>query len=208
MKMTFFSKTISIGLIAVLSIAVGTSMRQTASAQVQGEVQSEFGKETTCEATLPNGQDFFYDLQGIELSAEQFEAFDSISINIGEKIGTIIDGAQGVVDSGSTISFVPREGSNLTNEQMKSIYAAYESFPPTSDKIESLTEEFGQYGEFRATQRVVLTPEGEMTLEELEQDYNNGLLSVMTPDQQQQYRENMEVRSRINACSVNDPTYR
>jgi hypothetical protein len=63
--------------------------------------------------------------------------------------------------------------------------------------------ESSQYAEFSAMGSLIYTPEQEAARIQVLRDRNANFLSILTPEQQQQYQKNMEIRKRINeACGI------
>jgi hypothetical protein len=108
-----------------------------------------------------------------------------------------------VPDVSGGSAFVYRPGAGEMPPDVSTAFdAALVGFSPTADSVEedvaAINEQFGQYGEFGVYQIVTMTPEQRAELKALEDDFAARYISVMTPEQQQQYQENLATKNKIN----------
>jgi hypothetical protein len=217
MKKTFLSKTaIAIGLMATLSVVGSSSIPKAAQAQndVETQVLSEAEEidEQACLAAYPqdqvfeDGSAFFDDGQGIEFSAEQLATLDRTGAVIEQRLHSIEDSAE-LDDSTAVLSVAYKEG--VTDEMLQAIDLAIleadDATNTASEQAAMLNQnvEFSQYAEFSAMGSPIYTPEQEAARIQVLRDRNANFLSILTPEQQQQYQKNMEIRKRINeACGI------
>jgi hypothetical protein len=223
MKMTHFSKTIStIGLMAALSVVVGSSIPKTAQAQSRSSIETQFQSkaeeidEQACLAAYPqdqvfeDGSAFFDDGQGIEFSADQLATLERTGAVIEQRLQSIEDSAERIVGSNAVLSIAYyKEGLELTDEILQAvdlaILEADDATSTTSEQAAMLNQnvESSQYAEFSATESLVYTPEQEARRIQVLRDRNANFLAILTPEQQQQYQKNIEIRKRLNeACGI------
>lgn len=203
MKFTLLSKTIStIGIIAALSTVVATGIQPTAQAQTNVNVPADLDDE----ACLASGLNSFYLLQNIDLSVDQLEELHKIQTLQAEASEQQMASFPNEDDLGGGYAFVSRPGVETPPEVQAAMDAAsmkITSGEAVREQIATLNEEFGQYGEYGVGKRVLLTPELRAEIRQLDADFDARYVSVMTPQQQQQYQENLVTRSKINeACGI------
>ncbi len=194
MKLTFLSKTAgTIGLIAVLSAMVGTSVQKTVQAQTEDQAVTE-QSEQYCNQSFPQDQPYFY-TEGIDFSDEQMEAFNRITTAAEEKDATIRESAQETIDPTAPVYFVPMENLKVPPE----VSEAVDRIQPTAtpDQVEALNEQFGQYGEFGASPTLITTLEQDRQIEENDQESIAQVLAILTPEQQATFRENLALQEQI-----------
>jgi hypothetical protein len=200
MKMTFLSKTLgTIGLIAVLTTTANTNVQQTAQAQMNINVPADIDDE----ACIASGVNSFYLLQNIDLSYEQMEEVFRLTTLKYKTYERLIASYPSVPDVSGSSAFVYRPGAGEMSPDVSTAFdAALVGFRPTADSVKedvaAINEQFGQYGEFGVYQIVTMTPERRAELKALEDDFSARYISVMTPEQQQQYQENLTTKNRIN----------
>ena len=203
MKPAFFSKTVStIGLIMVLATVVGTGVQQAAQAQIDIKVPTDIDDE----ACLASSFNSFYLLQNINLSYEQIEKIFELQTMQSKASEQLIASFPTVDDLGGGYSFITRPGAEITPEVQEAMDAASRkitSGEAVRGQIAALNEQFGQYGEYAIGKNVVFTPERRAEIRQLDADFNARYVSVMTPQQQQQYQENLATESKIDeACGI------
>lgn len=203
MKPAFLSKTVStLGLITLLTTAVGTGVQSTAQAQVDISVPADIDDE----ACLASGFNSFYLLQNIDFSPEQLEKIFELSSLQSDAYEQLIASYPTVDDLSGGYAFVSRPGAEITPEVSRAMNAAAMEVTQGEvmrEQIAALNEQFGQYGEFVIGKKVILTPERRAEMRQLRADFDAQHISVMTPQQQQQYQENLATKSRIKeACGI------
>ncbi len=209
MKLTFLSKTLgTIGLMAALTATVGTAMQKTVQAQTSPSVISEINDE----ACIASGFNSFYLLQGIDFSPAQLEEIYRISSESSDAYDRLMESYPKVEDLNSGPQFDIRPGSGMTSEMYDVMYARLTEISAITDsvteQIDLLNEQFSQYGEFGLGTTLTLTSAQKAEIKETAEAFEAQSIAVMTPEQQQQYQENLETRSRINeVCGITkEPT--
>jgi hypothetical protein len=204
MKLTLLSKTLgTLGLIAVLATMVSTAIPKNAQAQSNVEVPAEIDDE----ACLAAGMNSFYVLQEIDFSPAQLEEIYRISSEKDNAYEQLTESYPRAEDLASGPQFDARSDTEMTSEMYTAMDAARTTISATTDsvteQIAALNEQFGQYGEYGIGQIVNLTSEQKAEIKRTAEDFEAQYITVMTPEQQQQYRENLETESRINdACGI------
>ncbi len=209
MRLTFLSKTAgTIGLIAVLATTVGIAVQKTVQAQTGPSVPAEIDDE----ACLASGFNTFYLLQDIDFSPAQLEEIYRISSEASDAYDRLMESYPKVEDLSSGPQFDVRPGSGLTSEMYDAMYATLTEISATTDSVTEqigmLNEQFSQYGEFGLGTTLTLTSAQKAELKETAEAFEAQSIAVMTPEQQQQYQENLETESRINeVCGITkEPT--
>lgn len=195
MKLTLLSKTIStISLIAALSAVVGTGVQRAAQAQ-EARVRADYD-EAACLAAQDALGDSFSVFEGVDLSDEQWEAYDAASSAGGERQNILSESVQSVVKPNANVLFFPKNDVEIPAEIERAAgLAASESTP---DQIDTLTEKYGQYGSFIPEKTRVYTQAQFVQFEEIDRETMAQILAVMAPDQQQQYQANLDIMRRAD----------
>jgi hypothetical protein len=203
MKLTFLSKPLgTIALIAALSTVIGTVVQPTVQAQIDIEVPTDIDEE----ACVASGFYSFYLLQNIDLSTAELEELYRISSEEEDAFERLTDSYPKEKDYGG-VQFASRPGVDIPSETMEFIYTALGETELTPDSaaetVAALNEEFGQYGEFGLGEIFTYTAAQKAELEQLEKDFEAQYIVVLTPEQQQQYQENLATQEKINeACGL------
>lgn len=204
MKPTFLSKAFgTFGLIAAITIAASTGIQRTAQAQ---PADINVPTDIDDEACLASGLNDFYVLQNIDFSVDQLEQVYNIQSEYAKAAEQQLASFPNEDDLGGGYAFVTRPGVEIPPDIQAEMDAA--SMKVTSGEavrgqIAALNEQFGQYGEYGTGKKVILTPERRAEIRQLDADYKARYVTVLTPQQQQQYQENLATLGRINeACGI------
>ena len=202
MKLAFFTRVASALGVVVLATAISAGMQPLAQAQMDVSVPTDIDDE----ACLASGFNSFYLLQDIALSYEQIERIYELSALQAEASERQMDSFPAVDNLGGGHFFVSRPGAEITPEIQEAMDIAARNITSgeaVRGQITALNEQFGQYGEFLIWQDVILTPERRAEIRQLDADFESRYESVLTPQQQRQYRENLATESKINeACGI------
>jgi hypothetical protein len=204
MNLKFLSKTFgTIGLIAALSTVIGTVVQPAVQAQIEDiEVPTDID-EAACVAS---GFYSFYLLQNIDLSSAQLEELYKIMSAESDALEQLIESYPEEKDF-SSLQFIGRPGVERSPEISAAIDAATLELTLTADTatetLAALNEEFGQYGEFGIGGKIIFTEARKAEMEQLEDSFDAQSVTVLTPEQQRQYQENLATKSRINeVCGI------
>lgn len=215
MKLSLFLKTVSaLGLVAVLSVAVYSNIKQPAQAQSQDKVEAEILSEedpstlTCIEAATGSeaGSETisFDQFQGIEFTPEQEAEYRRIKKEDDERGELIAQGLERRVRPDWSMSFVPNEGVTIPDDILQEIDKAYTAavVDEISDveQVDALNAKYSEYVEFMPGEEYIFTPEQAAANEARTLIVQGGMLSVMRPEQQKTYLENIEIQRSIAAC--------
>jgi hypothetical protein len=200
MKRTSFSKSVrAIGLMAMLSVVVATTLQQPI--QAQSKVQA---KTPTACVPLPEGG-FFYDFQGIKFSPKQEVASRKIQAKLDVKSNDLFKRIRKIVKpDGALEVFIPGEVSDKIRAEInKAIDEKERPGVSTAKRVEELTKKYGQYATFSISPQLAFTPEQLAERDQHNRDYEVEMLSIMTPKQQKIYRANLVIKRGFEACDTN-----
>ncbi len=202
MKLTFFSKVIrTIGLMGAIATLAATGIQPIAQAQ-----EINVPADIDDDACIAAGFNTFYRLQNIDLSYEQIEQIFELQRQQAVASEALINSYPTEDDLGGSYAFISRPGATITPEVSAAMDAAalkLTSGEALIGEIAALNEQFGQYGEFGLGKNVLLTPERRAEMRQLNTDFDARYISVLTPQQQQQYQENLATESKIDeACGI------
>jgi hypothetical protein len=217
MKMTFLSKTIrTLGLTAVLSVMVSSGIQQTVQAQTQAETQMESIDAVERQARFCAG-DFSVvpdryrtesggymasEVTGIEFSPEQEAAYYQFSAELIRKSDERITRVRTVENGGFSLRSLNTISDELTREMdIAQANLSADSTLSTQQKVDLLNEQFGQYGViFEKDVVFAFTPEQELEAEQAARDFQAQLQSILTPEQQPVYLENVDIKRLFASC--------
>ena len=153
------------------------------------------------------GNSFFDDFKGLNLTDEQRSAYDALSAQADKKRAEAYQNTVSIVDPTATLSFGWSEWDlNLVPQDVQTAVQAALDKSPKFDQKAALDREFSQYGEFYGSYITYVTPEQEAQLAQVTEDFYTQFQNIMTPEQLPQYRENLAARRRINeVCDVKGP---
>lgn len=203
MKPTFLAKSIrTIGLIAAIATVAAIGIQPIAQAETEIIVPAEIDDE----ACIAAGFNTYYRLQNIDLSYEQIEQIFALQTLQSAASEQLINSFPTEDDLGGSYAFVNRPGTATPPEVSAAMDAATSKLTSGEaliGQITALNEQFGQYGEFGLWKNVLLTPERRAEMKQLEVDFDARYFSILTPQQQQQYQENLATESEINeVCGI------
>ena len=204
MKLTLLSRTIgTMGLIAAIATIVAPGIQQPAQAQLEDiNVPADIDDK----ACIASGFNSFYQLQNIELSYDQIKEIFALQRLQADTTEQLINSYPAEDDLGGSYAFYTKPGAIITPEisaAMDATSLKFTSGKALREQIAAANEQFGQYGEFGIWQNVILTPERRAEMSQLKADFDTRYLSVLTPQQQQQYQENLATKSKINeVCGI------
>ena len=157
-------------------------------------------------ACIASGFNSFYLLQNIDLSYEQIEKIFALQKLQSVTSEQLINSYPAEDDLSGGYAFVVRPGAKITTEVSAAMDAAtlgLTSGEALIGQLAALNEQFGQYGEYGVGKKVILTPERRAEIKQLKTNFDTRYISVLTPQQQQQYQENLAIQSKINeACGI------
>ena len=207
MRQTFSSKIFrTISSVVLLTTLIGPNIQQTAQAQMDISVPADIDDE----ACIASGVNSFYLLRNIDLSYEQIEQIFALTTLKLDAYNKLIASYPAEDDLSGGYSFVVRPGAYLMpgfdkgyEEAMDAATKTITSGEAMIGQIAALNEQYGQYGEFSAGKKIILTPEQKAEIKQLDEDFDARYVAVMTNEQQQQYQENLATEKRINeACGI------
>ncbi len=202
MKLSSLSKAIrTIGLIGAIATIATTAIQPIVQAQeiiVPADIDDD--------ACIAAGFNTYYRLQNIELSYEQIEQIFALQTLQSDASEQLINSFPTEEDLSGSYGFYTRPGATITPEisvAMDATSSKFTSGEALKEQIAAANEQFGQYGEFGVWQNVLLTPERRAEMRQLNADFDARYFSVLTPQQQQQYQENLATESKIDeACGI------
>lgn len=144
------------------------------------------------------GNDFFDDFKGLNLTDEQQSAYDALDAQAEAKRGEAYQNALSMLDPTAVLSFSYSANPDSVPQDVQTAIQAALNENPTVDQKEALDREFAQYGEFSGSYIVYVSPEQDAQIAQITEDFYAQVQSIMTPEQLPQYRENLASRLRIN----------
>ena len=200
MKRNSLSKSVrTIGLMAVLSVLVATTLQQSVQAQYGVIAKDSNG---VC-APLPNGV-FYQEFGGIKFSPSQKLAYRKIEAKIQKRYKVISDNTKEVVVPGGGLAIYFKEGigdKKATEISDVSLKMSRDKLS-TDKQIKLLTKKYGKYGTFSPTTSLVYTPEQIALGYKIGRDFEAQTMAILVPEQQKIYQVNLTLQSRIQACSL------
>jgi hypothetical protein len=209
MKHTPFSKSVrTIGLVTLLSVAVGSIGQQSVQAQNQAQPKAP----VACNPQLKG--EFYYDFQNIEFTPKQEEAYRKISAAMSKQAEAQMKNVRTEPIPGAPVDFMMKlVGDRDTPE----IIAARDTIAreitiaqtalsrrnlSTQEQMRLLTEQYGQYATFYQAAKLRFTPAQIVFKEKMNRDFEAQVMSIFTPQQQQVYRANLVIKRQIEACDT------
>ena len=215
MKPTVLSKDfIVVSFMAALSVAVIPNLTKTAQAQPQSPAAITAQREN-CDRIMRELGEAMYggysydDFQGLNLTDKQQKAYDALSEQADAKRAEVYERSISVADPNASLSFLPPPGISVPPDVQAAIQEALDSNPKI-DQEAALNQKFGngQYGLFIGSYITYITPEQQAQLDQITADFYSQVKSLITSEQQPQYRKNLEGRLKINAvCDQKAPFY-
>lgn len=209
MKWVSSPKTIGIlALLATLSTVASAGVLQAWKAQAQTETQDQVGttvqKNSACEgidSSYPeeffveteNGCSSLGNFYGIELTPEQEEVRIQAEKQRSDRSDLMEGQVETVTDPNGSIDVAVRSAdSYLTEEAGEAATAANLDDIPNAEQIDDLNARFPE-AEFSLSQGIRLTPEQVLEVIRIDREFEDTMLSVLTPEQQRLYLKNIAV---------------
>jgi hypothetical protein len=194
MKRTSLSKSVrTIGLIAMLSVMVATTLQQPVQAQSK-ENKVPTTTDGTCQP-LPQGT-LYQEFGGIIFSETQKEAYRKIEANIRKRYEAIQPQLLPMV----SIEYKP----GLDNKKAVEIEAATVEIArknlSITQQMKQLTKKYGKYARFSATEGEGYTPKQIVEGQQIGLDFEAQTMTILTPEQQKVYQANLAIQRKIQAC--------
>jgi hypothetical protein len=205
MKRTSFSKSVrTIGLMAILSVIVATTLQQPIQAQSKGN-RIPTTEDGTCKP-LPQGV-FYQEFGGIKFSSKQKAAYRKSMAKVKERFKVINAATKEIDDpTQSVIRIVPIGKTRPEFAAANDMYVdLLRKKVPTAKIIELINEKYGKY--VKAGIAKVVAPYTQEVIaagQQIGLDFEAEMMSVFTPEQQKIYAANLAVQRLIQACV--DPT--
>ncbi len=190
MKLTFSSKTIcSIALIAVI---FSPTLQKPAEAQTQPA-------QNACSIASAQVPESIFD--GVNLSAQQFAAYDAVSKKYDDVVSQQNAKAKKVIKPNAVVMFFPKQGLEISPQLQETIASEAGNSKPA--QIEALTAKYSQYGRFIPETTLVYDQKLYEEFKKERQVADNQILAVMNPQQRQKYQQNQEAFRRSDiACGI------
>jgi hypothetical protein len=200
MKRTSLSKSVrTIGLMAMLSVLVATTLQQ----PVQAQKSTQLKAPASCNLKLKDG--FFVEFQGIKFTPKQEAAYKRISAKIGKEAEAQMKNVGTEPNPDAPLRVIPNDG--IGDKKYREIIDAWDTLRRTEvsikEQIKLLTEQYGQYATFSQQSRLRFTPEQIAAKEKMNRDFEAQMMSIFTPQQQKVYRANLVIKRQIEACDTN-----
>jgi hypothetical protein len=208
MKRISFSKSVrTIGLMAMLSVTIATSLQQPIQAQSKGN-RIPTTEDGTCKP-LPQGTNY-QEFGGIKFSSKQKSAYRKSIAKMGERFKPIND-AIPLADSPNEGNLSFESVGKLNEQKFAEANAAYTALlfaqVPGNKIIEYMKIVHGKYAKVSRMK----TPSREFTQKEIAEgqqiglDFEAEMMSVFTPEQQKIYQANLAIQRQIQACTPPNP---
>lgn len=206
MKHSFSLKTVSaLGVMAALSVAIYSNVKQPTQAQAQSGVVVESPSESDCTAAIGYEDESFDQFQGIDFTPEQEAAYRQIGKKMSEEAALSIQDVERDM-ANAALTFIVKDGVILPDSMLQEIFSANDTVAsdqvPDNEQIGELNAKYGQYVEFSLTGGLLFTPEQLAERQEGVREFEAAMLSIFTPEQQQIYLRNIETKRAIDACDV------
>jgi hypothetical protein len=196
MKLTSLSQSVrTIGLMAILSVMVSTTLQHPIQAQTVAK-----DKDGAC-TVLPQGV-FYQEFGGITFSQKQKTAYRKIEAKINKRYKVISDNTRPVALPEAGLAMYPKP--KVFEEKASEIDAAM-SDPEilklsTAQQIEVLTKKYGKYATFSFAEALVYTPKQIAEGQRIGRDFEAQTMAILTPEQQKIYQVNLALQRRIQFC--------
>jgi hypothetical protein len=192
---------------AILSVAVATTLQQPVQAQSKGN-RIPTTEDGTC-APLPQGV-FYQEFGGIKFSEKQKAAYRKSIAKMGTRFKPIND-AIPLADSPDENNLSFKSVGKLNEQKFAEANAAYTALLLAGVPGNKITELINSlHGKYANVSRLK-TPSREFTQKEIAEgqqiglDFEAEMMSVFTPEQQKVYQANLAVQRQIQACTPPNP---
>jgi Spy/CpxP family protein refolding chaperone len=194
MKHTSLSKSVrTIGMMAMLSVLVATTLQQPVQAQSKGN-KVPTAADGTCQP-LPQGV-FYQEFGGITFSETQKEAYRKIEANIRKRYEAIKPQLLPMV----SIEYKP----GIDNKKAVEIEAATVEIArknlSITQQMKQLTKKYGKYARFSVAEGEGYTPKQIVEGQQIGLDFEAQTMTILTPEQQKVYQANLAIQRKIQAC--------
>jgi hypothetical protein len=193
MKLTSFSKSVrSIGLMAMLSVTIVTSLQQPIQAQSKGN-RVPTTADGTC-APLPEGT-YYQEFGGITFSSAQKAAYREIEAQIRKRYKPIGD---------VSTEYKPGVSEEKKAEIVDGSIALERYNLSNAEQVKVLTKKYGKYAKFSLNKSGIYTQRQIEEGQQIGLDFEAQTMAILTPEQKKIYAANLAIQRRIQACV--DPT--
>jgi hypothetical protein len=201
MKHTSLSKSVrTIGLIAMLSVLVATTLQQPVQAQSKGN-KVPTTTDGTC-SPLPQGV-VYQEFGGITFSPKQKTAYKKNYAKLRKAYETLANTVSKVNSPDGAVNLYFNDG--IGDEKTAEINAMHDALwgkkVPGSKIAELINKKHGKYAKAVVAQYDVYTQEQIIAGQQAGLDFEAGMMSAFTPEQQKTYAANLAIQRRIQACS-------
>jgi hypothetical protein len=205
MKLTALSKSIrTIGVMAMLSVAVIPNLTKTAQAQTptpQVRSSADLARDRVCtrvfkELGETDGNGTFYDdFKGLNLTDRQKKSEQALNAKKDAKITVI---SNNIISVPESLTFSAAPGVSIPPTIQTAIDKVNDSRLEVNQAA-ALDRKFGKYGRFIVGSYLnyYATPNAQAKLDKISQDYYTQLENIMTPAQKPQYRKNLAGRLKV-----------
>jgi hypothetical protein len=199
MKLTSLSKSVrTIGLMAILSVLVATTLQQPIQAQSKA-----LTKAATACVPLPAGG-FFFELKGIEFSPKQQAQYKKILAEMNVRSEALSKRLRRVMSKGYLVTEYP---GTIDDRIRKEIEAAASDATAADGivnrkKVKELNKKYAQYAKFYIEPKIVFTQAQITERNKINSELEEQTLSILTPEQQKVFRANLVIKRGLEACDT------
>jgi hypothetical protein len=208
MKRTSLSKSFrTIGLMAMLSVTIATTLQQPIQAQSKGDKIPT--KDATACITLPEGKTFFNEFEGMTFSRKQDKAYLKIQADRNKKSLALSETyvyEDGSEDGVFSNEYKPGIGDKKIKEIRATQDALYRKGFPNGKVRKLLTEKYSKYATFPLGKVLNFTPKQIATGKKIWRDFEAQVMAILTPEQQKIYQAKLVTILGLEACTPDDPT--
>ncbi|MGD1899883.1 MAG: hypothetical protein ACFB16_23415 [Phormidesmis sp.] len=144
------------------------------------------------------GNYFFDDFKGLNLTDEQRSTYDSLMTQADAKRTELFQNTVSIINPTASLSFKPSADFDSVPQDIQSEIQEALNKNPTIDQKEALDRKFGQYGEFLGSYITYITPEQEAQRTWISENFYAQVQDIMTAEQLSQYRKLLTARLRID----------
>lgn len=202
----------TLGLVALVPI-VKMAIAQTEPVSLEEKLEqwqaAEREQSKTCDRVTQEeangnfeGNPFFDDSKGLNLTDEQHNAYDALMEQANAKRTELFQNTVSMVNPTAPLSFSSSPNFDSAPQDIQAAIQAALNKNPTVDQKEALNREFAQYGEFSGSYINYITPEQEEQLSQINKDFYAQVQEIMTSEQLPQYREILAAMLRIEEVCV------
>jgi hypothetical protein len=201
MKRTSLSKSVrTIGLMAMLSVTIATTLQQPVQAQSKGN-KVPTTTDGTC-APLPQGI-VYQEFGGITFSPTQKTAYNKNYAKLRKAYEALANAAPKVNSPDGAVNLYFNDG--IGDKKTAEINAMHDALwadkVPGNKIVELINKKHSKYAKAVVAQYDVYTQAQITTGQQAGLDFEAGMMSAFTPKQQKTYAANLAIQRRIQACS-------